>query len=95
MRLVIRYVRKYMGLLGALETLLDDGSLTACGGPAHDPSLVVEVTACGLDLELRSDAAETAYLRMTKMPPPSGPSVFSTGTRTLSKVMYAVPAVDE
>ena len=32
---------------------------------------------------------------MTKMPPPSSPSVFSTGTLTLSKVMYAVPAVDE
>ena len=34
-------------------------------------------------------------LRMTKMPPPSGPSVYSTGTRTFSKVMRAVPAVKE
>jgi hypothetical protein len=32
---------------------------------------------------------------MTKMPPPSGPSVFSTGTLTLSNVMYAVPAEGE
>ncbi len=34
-------------------------------------------------------------LSMTKMPPPSSPSVFSTGTLTLSKVMYAVPAAAE
>ena len=34
-------------------------------------------------------------LRMTKIPPPSGPRVFSTGALALSKVMYAVPAVEE
>lgn len=34
-------------------------------------------------------------LRMTKTPPLTGPRVFSTGTLTLSKVMYAVPAVEE
>jgi hypothetical protein len=34
-------------------------------------------------------------LRITKIPPPSGPSVFVTGTRTLSNVTYAVPATDE
>lgn len=34
-------------------------------------------------------------LRMTKMPLPSGPRVFSTGTLTFSNVMYAVPAVEE
>lgn len=32
---------------------------------------------------------------MTKIPLPSGPSVFSTGTLTLSKVMKAVPAVED
>lgn len=35
------------------------------------------------------------HLSMTNIPPPSCPSVFSTGTFTLSKVMYAVPAVAE
>lgn len=34
-------------------------------------------------------------LSITKMPPPSSPSVFSTGTRTWSNVTYAVPAEDE
>ena len=34
-------------------------------------------------------------LSMTKIPPPSSPRVFSTGTLTLSKVTYAVPAADE
>ena len=34
-------------------------------------------------------------LSMTKIPPPSSPRVFSTGTLTLSKVMYAVPADEE
>ena len=32
---------------------------------------------------------------MTKIPPPSSPRVFSTGTLTLSNVTYAVPAVAE
>ena len=35
------------------------------------------------------------HLNMTKMPPPSGPSMFPTGTFTLSNVTYAVPAVEE
>ena len=35
------------------------------------------------------------YLKITKIPPPSSPRVFSMGTLTLSKVMYAVPAVGE
>ena len=34
-------------------------------------------------------------LSMTKRPPPSSPSVFSTGTLTLSNVTNAVPAEDE
>ena len=34
-------------------------------------------------------------LKITKIPPPSGPRVFSIGTLTLSKVIKAVPAVDE
>lgn len=34
-------------------------------------------------------------LSMTKIPPPSGPRVFPTGTLTLSKVMNAVPAVGD
>ena len=33
--------------------------------------------------------------RMTSKPPSSGPSMFSAGTWTLSKVMYAVPAAVE
>ncbi|PSR72963.1 hypothetical protein PHLCEN_2v11200 [Hermanssonia centrifuga] len=35
------------------------------------------------------------YLSITNIPPPSSPSVFSTGTFTSSNVMYAVPAVGE
>ena len=35
------------------------------------------------------------HLKMTNIPPPSGPSVFSTGTLTFSNVTYAVPAVGD
>jgi hypothetical protein len=35
------------------------------------------------------------YLSITKIPLPSGPRVFSTGTLTLSNVIKAVPAVGD
>lgn len=34
-------------------------------------------------------------LKITDIPLPMGPRVLATGTRTLSKVTYAVPAADE
>jgi hypothetical protein len=52
----------------------------------------------------RCDRAEAQHITqrswlkfesITKMPPPSEPRVFSMGTLTLSKVIYAVPAVGE
>jgi hypothetical protein len=51
-----------------------------------------------VQLRRKSDkerVSRTKLLRMTGMPWPTLPSVFATGTRTLSNVTYAVPAVAE
>jgi len=47
------------------------------------------------DAQIITQRSWLKLLKITKIPPPSGPSVFSTGTRTLSKVTKAVPAVGE
>jgi hypothetical protein len=47
------------------------------------------------DAQIITQRSWLKLLRITKIPPPSGPSVFSTGTRTLSKVTKAVPAAGE
>ena len=48
-----------------------------------------------VDAQIMTQRSWLKLLRTTKIPPSSGPSVFSTGTRTLSKVTKAVPAVEE
>jgi len=54
------------------------------------------ITRCArADAQIITQRSWLKLLRITKIPPPSGPSVFSTGTRTLSKVTKAVPAVGE
>ena len=47
------------------------------------------------DAQIITQRSWLKLLRTTKIPPSSGPRVFSTGTRTLSKVTKAVPAVGE
>ena len=47
------------------------------------------------DVQHMTQRSWLKFESMTKMPPPSSPRVFSTGTLTLSKVMYAVPAAEE
>jgi hypothetical protein len=54
------------------------------------------ITRCArADAQIITQRSWLKLLRITKIPLPSGPSVFSTGTRTLSKVTKAVPAVGE
>lgn len=79
----------------ALHTLINYKPLAPCGAATHHPSLVIEVTATTSINTVSTGASRSAYLSMTKIPPPSSPSVFSTGTLTWSNVMYAVPAVEE
>ncbi len=72
--------------LYVLQTLLYDYPLTSCRATAHNPSLMVEVTT-GRQYVLVLDQVHRKFstnLRMTKIPPPSGPRVFSTGTFTFS-----------
>ena len=80
-----------------LEAFFHNKALTSCGWANHDPAFMVEITVSGsigwvrwvVGVEKGSD------LSMTKIPPPSGPRVFPTGTLTLSKVTNAVPAVGD
>lgn len=54
-------------------------------------------SCCGCQLPEKRERKEPTlkFDRMTSKPPFSGPSIFSSGTSTLSKVMYAVPAAVE
>lgn len=77
-----------------LKTFFDDESLHPGRRAAHNPSFVIKVTEGTLSGPATVMIVKP-HLKMTNIPPPSGPSVFSTGTLTFSNVTYAVPAVGD
>jgi hypothetical protein len=88
---------KRLALTYPFETLLHDRTLSTSRGRYHHPAFVIKIAANrGPSSNIAHvRTAGEMYLSITKIPPPSGPRVFSTGTLTLSNVTYAVPAAVE
>lgn len=70
----------------SLVTRLTNRSLASCRRTTHDPSFVIEVAFESVISMVRVTIGQF-YLRITKMPPPSSPSVLPTGALALSKVI--------
>lgn len=89
---------KRLALTDPLQTFFHNPALSTGGGRGHHPAFMIEITGemRGVRRTLYVHLIDhELYLSITKIPPPSGPSVFPTGTFTLSNVTYAVPAVGE
>jgi hypothetical protein len=78
-----------------LETVLNDVALRAHVVAAHDPSLVIEIGEDNEETFVLLTCTEVQVMLRPRIPKESLPRTFSTGTLTLSNVMYAVPAVEE
>jgi len=80
-----------------LEAFFHNKALTSHRWANHDPAFMVKITVLGHGgwVKCGTRVEEGLHLSMTKIPPPSGPRVFPTGTLTLSKVINAVPAVGD
>ncbi len=94
----------------SLHALFDDRTGATGTGTAHNPATnrsfspsasllyrlpLVLKTYVSFESSLWDGTLTLKLDRMTSKPPSSGPSMFSAGTWTLSKVMYAVPAAVE
>lgn len=88
---------KCLALVDPFKTFLYNRTLTTGRRGHHHPTFVVKI-ACKIQSISQSRVyldSSGIYLSITKIPPPSGPRVFSTGTFALSNVTYAVPAAEE